>query len=63
MIKKKEPKTLKQICFEALPNLMTSHIRKLVHKTDASEWFLKFYGQADVDRDDILNKQVISIAI
>lgn len=58
MVKRKSPKPLKLICFESIPTLITQHIRKLVKSTDASNWFLKFYGEANVDRDAILEKQV-----
>jgi hypothetical protein len=58
MVNRKVPKSLKHFCFEAIPALITPHILKLVHRTDASAWFLKFYGLANVDREEILAKQV-----
>ena len=58
MVNRKAPKALKQACLEALPSLFTAHIRKLVKRTDASTWFLKLCGQADVDRDQVLDQQV-----
>ncbi len=58
MVNRKVPKTLKQACYEAIPTLITPHIRKLAHRTDASTWFLKLYGQADIDRNLILDQQV-----
>ena len=58
MVKRKPPKSLKQLCFEALPPLITGHICNIVKQLGFTEWFLKLYGHIDANREEVLNKQV-----
>ena len=58
MVKRKPPKSLKQLCFEALPPLITAHICRVVKQLGVTEWFLKLYGHTYANREDVLNKQV-----
>jgi hypothetical protein len=59
MVKRKPPKDLKQLCFEALPPLITAHILKVVKQLGVTEWFIKVYGHSDsANREEVLNQQV-----
>ena len=59
MVRKKPVKSLKEHCLKAIPVLLRDHVRRMAQKTAASaKWFAVFEGNVDVDREELLRRQV-----
>ena len=57
MVKRKDVRSLKATCIEAIPAFVTKQVRKLALKAGATQWMARFYADANVDQEDLLAKQ------
>lgn len=58
MVRRKPVRSLRSECLRVLPSVLRDHVRRLAHKTAALRWFALMEGNVDLDKDEVLRRQV-----